>query len=55
MTAAIVAEPRCNPVAPPLGASELTGFLALAPQLLFRDVSEKLHVYRIQNPAKGIQ
>ena len=46
-----------NPVTPPLGATQVTGFLSFAAQLFFRNIAKEIHgkqdtEYRIRNTAK---
>jgi hypothetical protein len=52
---AIMTETGRNPVAPPLGFAQVTGFLPLTTDLLFGDIAEKAHKDRIANPGWRIQ
>jgi hypothetical protein len=52
---AIMADAGGYPVAPPLGASEIAGFLPLTAQLLLGDIGKEGHDERIQNSVFRIQ
>jgi hypothetical protein len=53
--AAIVADAAGYAVAPPLAASELTGFLPFTADFLLRNIGEEGHDERIQNSVFRIQ
>jgi hypothetical protein len=43
MFSAVVAEAGSNPVTPPLGTTQLPGFIPFAAQLLLRDIAKGIH------------